>query len=144
MSRYWNREEREPRIAALIRDGVVAAVIVTILAMGGCPKYNVWEQGLVGEAALRRAEQDRQIAVQEAHAKKEAATLLAEAEVERAKGVAQANQIIGDSLKGNESYLRYLWITDVAGNGQGKTVVYVPTEANLPILEAARNIQQGK
>ena len=56
----------------------------------------------------------------------------------RAKGVAQANQIIGESLKNNESYLRYLWITEVANNQKGATVVYVPTEANMPILEAGK------
>src|SRR6478752_4827276 len=138
MSRYWDSAKEEPEIARIIRDVGFIAVILIAAVMGGCPQYNVWEQGLVGQAALRRAEQDRQIAIQEAHAKKESATLLAEAEVERAKGVAQANEIIGNSLKGNESYLRYLWITDVANNGQGKTVVYVPTEANLPILEATR------
>ena len=68
----------------------------------------------------------------------ESASLLAEAEVARAKGVAAANKIIGDSLKGNEAYLRYLWITDVAGQNTGKTVVYVPTEANMPLLEAGK------
>jgi regulator of protease activity HflC (stomatin/prohibitin superfamily) len=125
-------------VTKIIVGAVAGSLLFIAFCMWTFPQYNVWQQGLAGQAALRRAEQDRQIAVQEAHAKRESATLLAEAEVERAKGVAQANQIIGDSLKGNESYLRYLWITDVANNGQGKTVVYVPTEANLPILEASR------
>jgi hypothetical protein len=44
---------------------------------------------------------------------------------------------IGDSLKGNEAYLRYLWINNSDGNGD-KQVIYVPTEAGLPILEAGR------
>ena len=77
------------------------------------------------------------VAVAEAKAKMESASLLAQAEVARAKGVAQANQIIGESLKNNEAYLRYLWINDI-GQNTGKTVVYVPTEGNLPILEATR------
>ena len=38
----------------------------------------------------------------------------------------------------NEQYLKYLWITDVAGANIDKTVVYVPTETQLPILEAQR------
>lgn len=102
------------------------------------PMYGVWQQGLEGKAELNKATYNRQIAVQEATAKLEAAKLLAQAEVERSKGVAQANQIIGQSLKGNEDYLRYLWIIDVAGTNVQKTVVYVPTETNLPILEANR------
>jgi len=68
----------------------------------------------------------------------ESASLLAEAEVARAKGVAQANQIIGESLKNNDAYLRYLWITEVAGKDVDKTVVYITTVANLPLLEAGR------
>jgi regulator of protease activity HflC (stomatin/prohibitin superfamily) len=99
-------------------------------------KYTVWEQSKVGEAALRKADWDRQIAVREAKAKMESATLLAQAEVERAKGVAEANKIIGDSLKGNEDYLRYLWIDHL--QNEKNQVIYVPTEANLPILEANR------
>lgn len=67
----------------------------------------------------------------------ESATLLAQAEIARAEGVAKANKIIGESLKNNEAYLRYLWINDL-GDNSGKTIVYIPTEANLPILEASR------
>jgi hypothetical protein len=63
----------------------------------------------------------------------------AEAEVERARGVAQANKIIGDSLKDNEGYLRYLWIDSLA-HTQDK-VIYVPTEAGLPVLEAGRTVR---
>lgn len=69
-------------------------------------------------------------------ASQEAAQHLAQAEIERAKGVAEANKIIGDSLKGNEAYLRYLWIHSLE-NTQN-SVIYVPTEANLPILEAGK------
>jgi hypothetical protein len=54
----------------------------------------------------------------------------------KAEGVAKANKIIGDSLKGNESYLRYLWIEKMTETG--KEVIYVPTEAGLPILEAGK------
>jgi hypothetical protein len=100
------------------------------------PKINVWQQRLVGQAELARAEYSRQIATCEAVAKKESAKALAEAEVIRAEGVAKANLIIGTSLQGNESYLRYLWIQGLQTNQM--QVVYVPTEANLPILEVNR------
>jgi hypothetical protein len=50
--------------------------------------------------------------------------------------VAKANQIIGQSLKDNEAYLRYLWI-DKVDSTKGQ-IIYVPTEAGLPILEAGR------
>jgi hypothetical protein len=102
-------------------------------------KYNLWSSALAGQADLRRADWDRQIAVREAQAKKDAAVLLADAEIERAKGVAQANKIIGDSLKDNEGYLRYLWIDSIQQTKD--QIIYVPTEANLPILEANRHNQ---
>jgi regulator of protease activity HflC (stomatin/prohibitin superfamily) len=100
------------------------------------PLYNVWSSGLHGEAELKQADWNRQIAVREAEAKMQSAKLLAESEVERAKGVAQANKIIGDSLKDNEQYLRYLWI-DSLQNTKNQ-IIYVPTEAGLPILEAGK------
>lgn len=128
------RGDAEVAIAAVIALGVL---FVAALLFFGLPLWNVWKSGLSGEAELKQADWNRQIAVREANAKKEAATLLAEAEVERAKGVAQANKIIGDSLKDNESYLRYLWI-DSLDKTKGQ-VIYIPTEGNLPILEASRH-----
>lgn len=115
---------------------VVTLGLLIVGGMYGCPKYNVWERGLKGEAELRQAEWNRQISIREAEAKKESAKALAEAEVERAKGVAEANKIIGESLKDNESYLRYLWIQGLQDGSS--EVIYIPTEANLPILEAMR------
>jgi regulator of protease activity HflC (stomatin/prohibitin superfamily) len=110
--------------------------LLALILLFGVPVYNVWQQEMTGKAELSRAEQNRQIRIQEAKAKKEAAVFEAEAEVERAKGVAQANKIIGESLNENENYLRYLWIQSL-NDGNAETI-YVPTEANLPILEADR------
>lgn len=124
----------------LITAMIIAVVLVLgVGAMWGCPNYNVWQQGLAGEAELKRAEQNRQIRIQEAQAEKESAVFLAEAEVERAKGVAEANEIIGNSLKNNDAYLRYLWINGL--HDGSSEVIYIPTEANLPILEAVRKTQ---
>jgi len=123
--------------------GFIGAVILfsmIFIGMWGFPKYNVYSSRMQGEALLAHATASKEVAVAEAKAKMESATLLAQAEVERAKGVAQANKIIGESLKENEEYLRYLWITDVAGVGVDKTVVYIPTEGNMPILEAGRTV----
>lgn len=103
------------------------------------PKYRIYSQDLAGQANLRQQEWEKKIAIEEARAILESSTLKAQAEVERAKGVAQANAIIADSLKGNESYLRYLWIDKLSDN---QNVIYVPTEAGLPILEASRMIRE--
>ncbi len=113
---------------------VTVALICSMLY--GCPQYNVYQEKMSGEAELARAESTRRTKVLEAQALYDSAQKQADAEVIRATGVAKANQIIGDSLKGNESYLRYLWI-DKLDSTKGQ-IIYVPTEAGLPILEAGK------
>lgn len=109
---------------------------VVTLALWGCPQYNVYHQRQEGMAELARAESNRQIKIAEAHAALESAKLLAQSEIEHAKGVAESNRIIGDSLKGKGEYLQYLWIRGL--QDKDNNTIYVPTEAGLPILEAGR------
>ena len=117
---------------------VITLVVVVVLGLlfAGLPLWNVWRSGLSGEAELRRAEQSRLIAITEAKAKLEAAKYLNQAEVERARGVAEANSIVADGLGGPEGYLRYLWVQGLQTNEM--QVLYIPTEAGLPILEAGK------
>ena len=124
------------QIFSVVFSLFVMAVVFIGGGMWGCPKYNVWQQDLAGQAELAKARQNRQIRIEEASAEREAAKLDAEAEVERARGVAEANTIVADSLGGPEGYLRYLWIQKVAS--ATNDTIYVPTEAGLPILEASR------
>ncbi len=125
-------------------EGIIG-IIITLFIVGllggglwGCPQYNVYSSRLSGEAKLAEAEYSRQVAVREAAAKRDSASLLAEAEITRAGGVAKANQIIGESLKDNEAYLRYLFVSELVNTRN--QVIYVPTEAQLPILESGRHI----
>lgn len=124
--------------SVIIIFGITLFVVLIIGGMIGLPLYNVWSREMSGKAQLKEAEWNRQIAIQEAEARLASSTLDAEAEVERAKGVAEANEIIGGSLAGNEAYLTYLWINGLH-DGSSETI-YIPTEANLPILEATRGM----
>ena len=81
------------------------------------------------ESKLRAEQESFQKEFELTKAKKDA-----EIEVARAQGVAKSNEIIANSITDN--YLRYKWIEGLQRNQQ--TVVYVPTEANLPIMEAGR------
>ncbi len=127
----------ENTIIKLIGPAIgISLVGIVTLGMWGCPQYSVYEQRLTGEAELARASYNRQVKVREAEAFKESATLYAQAEVEKAKGVAKANEIIGDSLKNNHEYLTYLWIHGL--QDKDNNVIYVPTEANIPLLEAGK------
>lgn len=131
---FENSSEIEMNLS-LAGIGLLLTIILIAGSLWGCPKYNVYSQRMDGQAVLAHAQSSREVAVAEAKAKMESAELLAQADVTRAKGVAQANQIIGESLKNNEAYLRYLWINNLE-NSKDNQVIYVPTEAGLPILEA--------
>lgn len=119
---------------------IILALIVVFALVGSLfwiiPHYSVWSAQMRGEAEYAQAEQNRRITVLEAESKMDAAKNLAQAEIERAKGVAEANRIIGESLKGNDGYLKWLWISNLE-NGSN-SVIYIPTEAGLPILEAGK------
>jgi len=111
-----------------------------LLGLWGCPQYNVYSSRLSGQAQLAEADASKQVMVQQAKAKMDSAQYEAQAEITRAGGVAKANQIIGDSLKDNEAYLRYLFVNNLADTKN--QVIYVPTEAQLPILEASKRPNQ--
>lgn len=101
-----------------------------VLLMWGCPKYSVYRARKQGEAILVHAQSSREVAVAEARAKMESATLLAPADTIRAHGIARSNAIIGTSL--TTDYPHWYWIDNIEKNPQA--TIYVPTENNLPIF----------
>ena len=115
------------------------ALAIAVAGMFVLPQWNVWRAELSGRAALAEAENARKVQIEEAKGRLEASKFYAAAEVERAKGVAEANKIIAQGLGGPEGYLRYLWINKLGENGQD--VIYIPTEAGMPVLEAGRAVQ---
>ncbi|MBQ1932905.1 MAG: hypothetical protein UH853_04605 [Muribaculaceae bacterium] len=117
--------------------GSIVIILVCIVGLFiAIPYYNVWQQEMSGRAEFAKAEQNRKIKIEEAKANLEAEKLNAQAEIERAKGAAEAIRIENGSL--TPSYIQYLWVRQQS-NLNDKTVIYIPTEANLPILEANRN-----
>ena len=114
---------------------VVILVIITLMIV--IPKYRVWTSELEGRAEFVCAEQNRQIKIEEAKANLEAEKLNAQAEIERAKGAASAIEIENGKL--TETYIRYLWVRQ-QNDLNNKTIIYIPTEGGLPILESTRNI----
>jgi len=120
------------RVDWLAIGGIVVVLGLLVGMLWAIPNYKVYSRELNGKAQLREAEWNKQIAIEEAAALKESAKLISEAEVIRAQGIADANKIIAGSI--SEEYIKYKF---VEGLNDGNTeVIYVPTEANLPILEA--------
>jgi regulator of protease activity HflC (stomatin/prohibitin superfamily) len=125
--------------------GIFGVLFFVFGGVGGCmygyPQYNVYSQRMEGQAKLAEAQSSREIRVREARAQMESATLLAQAEVSRARGAAEANHILQNSLGGPDGYLRYLQIQtyhEMVNAGRSPSLVYVPTEGGLPITEAGR------
>lgn len=111
---------------------LIGGIIVLIICLGlsaaiifGYPNYMVWEQGKQGEAALAKATQDRQIKVQEAEAEQEAASKQAE-----------ANRILGESVREYPEAMEQKWVEAIANTSN--QVIYLPTEASVPITESGR------
>ena len=114
----------------------LAIVVITIVgAMVVVPPYRVWSEGMKGKAEFMRAEQNRKIRIEEAKANLDAEKLNAQAEVERAKGAAEAIKIENGSL--TPTYIQYLWVRQQNANSNNR-IIYIPTEAGLPVLEAGR------
>jgi hypothetical protein len=124
-------------IAGLVFGSLTFLAALVVLAMWGCPKYNVYNQKMDGEAEYAQAQYNRKVKQLEAMAAESSAIYLAAADTIRAHGVAQSNQIIGTSLRNNEPYLTWLYIESLKEN-KNTQFVYLPTEAGLPILEAGR------
>ena len=124
-------------IGSFIGTVIVWAIMIVVFGgMYGCPRYNVLQQEMSGKAEFAKAEQNRRIKIEEAKANLEAEKLNAQAEVERAKGAAEAIKIENGSI--TPAYIQYLWVRQ-QNNLNDKTVIYIPTETNLPVLEASRS-----
>jgi regulator of protease activity HflC (stomatin/prohibitin superfamily) len=130
----------ETRNLFSLAAGIALLLLVVVGGgLGSCAAYNsvrVWNAETAGEAELAQAGSNRRIAVLEAQALMDSAKLKADAEIARARGVAEANRIVAEGLGGPEGYLRYLYINNLE-NSKGQ-IIYIPTEAGLPILEAGR------
>lgn len=121
-----------------VKQVTVVVACVIVLVIGGAfllPWYNVWQQEMAGKAEFAKAEQNRKIKIEEARANLEAEKLNAQAEVERAKGAAEAIRIENGSI--TPTYIQYLWVRQQSDLSD-KTVIYIPTETNLPLLESPR------
>ena len=116
----------------------VLLLLVVIMGLNSCNEFWAEKEAkadyIKAEYEYKSSQFRKQVITEDAKARLEASKFESQIEVERARGVAEANQIIGGSLKGNDAYLTYLWIQGLQDGSS--EVIYIPTEANLPILEA--------
>ena len=125
--------------------GIVLAALLTLAGVFGVwyayKNVQVWGAEMSGRAVLAEAEFSRQARVEEARARAAAAELEGQAELTRAQFSAQANAALAEGLGGPEAYLRYLYIRMLEETNPSGQIIYIPTEAGMPILEAQRLTQ---
>lgn len=127
-----------PKHLKTIISGILGIIVLIVAMAFIMPWYHVWSQEMEGKAEFAKAEQNRKIKIEEARANLEAEKLNAQAEIERAKGAAEAIRIENGSI--TPTYIQYLWVRQQSDLSD-KTVIYVPTETNLPLLESTRMLQ---
>lgn len=120
--------------------GSVVGLIV-LWALVGYPWWNVWASHQSGLADLQQAKNEQQIQIAQAQSRLDAAQLNKKAAIIEAEAVAAQVEAIGKKLQKHDLYLKWQWIKmmeDRSSNGDDNSVIYVPTEAGLPILEAGK------
>lgn len=130
----------DPTNWKLIFEGIgMLTAIVLAWCLIGYPKWRVWAAHQAGLADLQRAKNEQQIQTAQAQARLDAADLNKQAAIIEAQAVAEQIKAIGTELTAHDLYLRWQWIKMMEdAHDETATVVYVPTEANIPILEANR------
>lgn len=121
-----------------IAGTIIFVVIVWVLF--GYQHWKVWSAHQSGLADLTKAKNEQQIQIAKAQSRLDAAQLNKQAAVVEAEAVAAQIQSIGTQLQSHDLYLRWQWIKMMEDGNHGAKVIYVPTEANLPILEAMRKV----
>lgn len=117
--------------------GVIVVVVISWVLFG-YQHWKVWSAHQSGLADLTKAKNEQQIQIAKAQSRLDAAQLNKQAAVVEAEAVAAQIMSIGTQLQSHDLYLRWQWIKMMEDGNHGAKVIYVPTEANLPILEATR------
>lgn len=128
--------DANPTWITIVLMAMALFAAIVIASMIAFPIYNVWASRKRGEAELAEANFEQQIQIAEAQGRYSAAELNKKAAIIEAEAVKAQINTIGESLKTHDLYLRWQWI-EMMRHRKGETI-YVPTEANLPVLEASR------
>ena len=114
-----------------VLGSIVSLVFVLGLLLSlflGWPYYKVWKQEMNGKAALAEARQSKMIQVEQARAELDSAQLRADA----IKTIGVASQKYPDYR--TQEFIGAFG--EALREGQINQIIYVPTEASIPILEA--------
>lgn len=119
---------------------VAVLIVLGVFGLGGAcmayPQYRVYSQRAEGAARLAEAESSRKILVEQA-----------KAEEESAQRRANAIKIVGQAAKDFPEYRYQEFLgafAEALKEGKINQIIYVPTEANIPLMEAGKRYEEKK
>jgi hypothetical protein len=114
----------------LIVAGIIGIIAFIAVLMFLIPTWSVWQQNMKGKAKLARATQERQILVEQARAEDEAADFIVNAITK-----------VGKAAKEFPEYRKQVFMqayAEALNSESIEQIIYVATEAGIPITEAGR------
>ncbi len=120
----------------------VSLPVILVWSLFLYPHWRVWAAHQRGLADLQQAKNEQQIQIAQAQSRLDAASLNKQAAIIEAEAVAAQIQAIGDKLTKHDLYLRWQWIKMMEDTAGEHNTIYVPTEANIPILEAGARFEK--
>lgn len=114
---------------------IILVIVFVIIAVIGAimlivPPYKAWAAEKRGEGMMRYAAMERNAMISQAEAERDSARLRSE-----------AIEIVGEASQKYPEYRQQEFIGAFAKcleNGCANQIIYVPTEANIPIIEAGK------
>ncbi len=107
----------------------------------GWANFRLWKAEYVGQALEIEKQYQGKATLAEAQFSKQARVESARAEKESAQLTADAIQIVGEAAKNYPEYRQqefYLSLGEALKDGKISQILYLPTEAGLPITEAGK------
>jgi hypothetical protein len=129
---YKKRDEIKDGFLMIGMGTIIIGLLIGVFFLFQAGK--VYSKQQSGRAALAEAEYSKLVQIEEAKANLESQKFNAQSEIERARGAAEAIEIENGKL--TERYIQYLYVQNL--EKLDTTLIYVPTEGGLPLLEANR------
>lgn len=141
---HYQEPKKSPfaEMAAMAVVGVVGIVLVGAILFGivyTYRHYKIWGVEMAGKALeIEREYQGRAILAEAEHAR-QSRVMAARAEEEAAQHTANAIKIVGEMAQKYPEYRQqefFMGLSDALTSGDIDQIIYLPTEAGLPITEA--------
>jgi regulator of protease activity HflC (stomatin/prohibitin superfamily) len=124
-------------LACKITAGLVVGIfLLTLVSKAVGPQLNLYRANTEKQAVIAEQKAQSEAAEFAARSAVTQAEAKAQAMIIEAKALAESQDIIAKTL--TPEYIRYLYIKAIENNPN--QVIYVPTEAGMPILESGRAV----